>query len=159
MSSHGRPHPRKAFAVEEDIRLVRAVEDLGTGSWSVIAACLSGRNARQCRERWRNYLAPNIDNGPWTQAEEELLIVKHAELGAAWKQISAFFPFRTDINIKSRWHQIQRRWRRAHREAEPEPPAAVPKAHSNPEAIFDEIWKAHMQTEEAEAGILYAGWY
>jgi hypothetical protein len=150
MITKSRPHPRNVFALEEDIQLAHAVDDLGTDSWAAVAARVAGRSPRQCRERWCNYLAPNVDNGPWTPAEEELLISKQAELGAAWKQISRFFPCRTDINIKSHWHQIQRRRRRASRDADPP---------VNAETVFDKIWKTHMATNDTMGNISCANWY
>jgi hypothetical protein len=158
MEQHSRQHPRSIFTVEEDVQLVQAVEDLGTDSWVAVSARVPARNARQCRDRWRNYLAPDIDNGPWTAAEEDLLIAKQAELGAAWKQISQFFPSRTDINIKSKWHQIQRRWRRAARRVEPEVPPPPPESPPNPETVFEQIWKAHMQTDEIATYMVYGAW-
>jgi hypothetical protein len=73
---------------------------------------MPGRNARQCHDRWLSYLSPEIGNGPWSPEEEQLLIRKYEEFGAAWKHIATFFVSRTDINVKSRWLLIQRRMRR-----------------------------------------------
>jgi hypothetical protein len=73
---------------------------------------IQGRTTRQCKERWLNYLSPDVGNGPWTSQEDELLLTKVQELGFAWKSIAACFPTRTDINVKSRWRLIQRHVRR-----------------------------------------------
>jgi hypothetical protein len=146
------------FRVEEDLQLTRAVEDLGANSWDAVADRVTGRNPRQCRDRWRYYLAPDVDNGPWTSADEELLISKQEELGPAWKKISRFFPCRTDINVKSRWHQIQRRLRRRTRAAD-DGTSSVVDRRPELESAFDEIWKTHMTTDDTVADILYGGWY
>lgn len=101
-------HPRAKFSKEEDEILKNLVESLGDNNWQAISNRMPGRNSRQCRERWQNYLSPEIINGPWTPEEDELLVSKYKELGPSWKQISTFFPTRTDINIKSRWNLRER---------------------------------------------------
>jgi hypothetical protein len=107
-----KPHPKSKFTAAEDELLGQVVEDLGTDDWQLIARQLPGRNARQCRDRWLNYLSPDVGNGPWTPAEEEMLVEKYREFGAAWKHIASFFRSRTDINVKSRWQLMQRRVRK-----------------------------------------------
>lgn len=102
-------HPRMPFTSQEDELLSKLVKTYGTNNWQSISAQIPGRNARQCRDRWLNYLSPDVVNGPWTAEEEELLVEKYKEFGPSWKQIATFFPTRTDINIKSRWNLIKRR--------------------------------------------------
>lgn len=102
-------HPRAKFTQSEDELLIQLVENFGTNDWQSISHQMPGRNSRQCRDRWQNYLSPDVVNGPWTPEEEELLVKKYEELGPSWKQIATFFPTRTDINIKSRWHLRERR--------------------------------------------------
>jgi hypothetical protein len=82
---------------------------MGIKDWDAIAARLPGRNARQCRERWTDYLSPNVRNSPWTSEEEALLTAKYAELGPTWTRISRCFHERTDINVRSHWQKMQRR--------------------------------------------------
>lgn len=100
---------RMKFTLEEDTKLKELVEKLGNKNWQSISDLMPGRNARQCRDRWRNYLSPDVVNGPWTDEEDELLMNKYEKLGPSWKHIAKFFPTRTDINIKSRWNLKQRR--------------------------------------------------
>jgi hypothetical protein len=69
---------------------------------------MPGRNARQCRERWKHYLEPSINRGEWTEAEDDLLVSKHRELGPKWSQISAFFVSRTAVDLKNRYQRIKR---------------------------------------------------
>jgi hypothetical protein len=88
------------------------VGELGDRDWSTISARMVTRSARQCRDRWVGYLSPRIENAAWTSGEESLLLEKYAELGPRWMLIAAFFPSRTNINLKSRWHLIQRRVRK-----------------------------------------------
>ena len=66
---------------------------------------MNGRNARQCRERWKHYLSSNRGKSPWTEEEDKLLLEKMEELGPKWTKIATFFQDRTDIQIKTRWMQ------------------------------------------------------
>lgn len=99
----GRPHPKEKFSAEEDSKLHELVKKYGENNWYYIAQEMDGRNIRQCRERWRNYLSPEVKNGPWTKEEDDLLFYSYKRYGPKWKFIASFFPDRTDINIKSRW--------------------------------------------------------
>jgi hypothetical protein len=101
--------PRAKFLPADDEQLRHLVEALGQTDWSAIADRMPGKNARQCKERWVNYLAPSLSTAAWTLEEDFLLIRKYAELGAKWVQIAAFFPNRTDSMIKNRFNKLQRR--------------------------------------------------
>lgn len=108
-SNSKKSHPRSTFTENEDKILRKLVKKYGTYDWQLISNHLPGRNPRQCRDRWKNYLSPEVVNGPWTKDEERLLVVKYEEFGPCWKKIAEFFPTRSDINIKSRWNMMQRR--------------------------------------------------
>lgn len=97
---------RKLFSVEEDRMLRLLVMQYGPGDFKKIAAFMPGRTARQVRERYRNYLAPEINNGPWSRQEDDLLRAKFAEFGPKWSKISTFFPSRSDVSVKNRWTSI-----------------------------------------------------
>ena len=53
-------HPRAKFTKEEDEMLKNLVENFGDNNWQVISSKMPGRNSRQCRERWQNYLSPDV---------------------------------------------------------------------------------------------------
>jgi hypothetical protein len=61
------------------------------------------RTARQIRERYLNYLDPNIKQGNWTEEEDQKLFsfISQKEKNS-WKNISRHFPGRTDVSIKNR---------------------------------------------------------
>jgi hypothetical protein len=48
------------FTPEEDGTLTHLVTHYGTSNWKGIASLMGTRNARQCRERWNNYLDPKL---------------------------------------------------------------------------------------------------
>jgi hypothetical protein len=105
-------HFKEKFTPEEDNLVTAAVCELGTTSWYAISERVPHRSARQCRDRWQNYLSPTVGNGPWTPEEDELLIDQHRQHGSSWRRIAPVFPTRTEINLKNRWHVIERRLRR-----------------------------------------------
>lgn len=105
-------HSKSKFSPEEDIHLVELVKIYGDSDWNKIALMMPGRNTRQCRERWRHYLTPEVTNAPFTPEEDSLLILKYAELGSKWKLMATFFKGRTDIAIKNRWLLLNRREQR-----------------------------------------------
>lgn len=89
---------------EEDETIVNYVRTCGTKSWTRLAQLLPGRIGKQCRERWVNHLDPNINRGPWTDEEDNLLIELHEKYGNSWTKISDHIFQRSDNAIKNRWN-------------------------------------------------------
>ena len=100
---------RSSFTPEEDAKLRKLVQQYGEKSWPQVASYMEGRTTRQCRERYRHYLSPNIINGDWTPEEDKLLIEKYNQLGPKWVSIAKVFKTRTDINVKNRWIVLMRK--------------------------------------------------
>jgi hypothetical protein len=73
-------------------------------SWDIIAKRLEGRTTRQCRNRWMHYLATEINSGPWTPEEDQLLVDKINEIGMVWVAMSPYFQGRSDNALRNRWH-------------------------------------------------------
>lgn len=97
---------RQTFTPEEDARLHLLVMKHGQ-NWKLIASEMPNRSVRQCRERYQNYLAPGVLNGPWSQQEDKLLYEKYQIFGRKWTIIARFFKNRSGANVKNRWTQIQ----------------------------------------------------
>lgn len=104
-----RPHPKIKFSKEEDERLRQVISHYGVQDWDAIADQMPGRNQRQCRERWFNYLSPSVNKEPFTPEEDQLLIEKYNEHGSRWVRIAKFFSGRSDTAIKNRWMALQRK--------------------------------------------------
>jgi len=82
----------------------------GVKNWAQIATELHMRNGKQCRERWRNHLRPELNKGDWTQDEDVTIWSRVQQLGTKWAQISELYmPLRTDNDIKNRWNSIIRK--------------------------------------------------
>ena len=132
---------RQLFSPAEDQRLRILVDQLGTASWKEIAKRMPNRTARQCRERYKNYLSPSVVNGPWTPEEDALLIEKVHELGVKWAKIVQFFTSRSDVNIKNRWKTLVGKHQpknTARIELPPDKPLSKPKRKLPPISSLDD---------------------
>jgi hypothetical protein len=99
--------PQAKFTQAEDNLLRQAVNELRpVAHWTVIADRVPGRTARQCRERYLNYLAPNVALGQFSQDEDLRLRSLYAQYGAKWSQFVNFFEGRTDIALKNRYNKL-----------------------------------------------------
>jgi hypothetical protein len=96
------------FSPEEDAKLLDLVQRYGAKDWMKIANLMETRNARQCRERFKNYLNPDLRKDPWTREEDEILDQRYMEYGAKWNKISKFFVNRSDNAIRNRWMMMAR---------------------------------------------------
>ena len=105
------------FSAEEDALIIKLVKKFGEKAWSSVAARIPNRTARQIRERYKNYLSPDVNNSPWTAEEDARLLMLVAEHGPKWSKIMAHFRNRTDVSIKNHYILIQRREARLRRKA------------------------------------------
>lgn len=100
-------HKRSTFSREEDRKLQELVAKYKT-DWAKIASEMPGRNSRQVKDRWENYLSADIEHRPWTSDEDSVLYEKYAKFGPRWKYISSFFEKRTEAQVKNRWRLLER---------------------------------------------------
>lgn len=128
---------------EEDEIIINYVQNHGDKDWAKLALLLRGRTGKQCRERFKNHLDPNIAKNSWTEAEDKLLIDLHQKLGNSWTKISAFFEGRTDNCIKNRWNStLKKRLERIER-GEP----LVMKRGRKPKGYYENIPKPEISLE------------
>jgi len=95
---------RRPFTPHEDAALIRLVGSDGETDWEAVSRQMEGRTARQCRERWLNYLSPSIRSDPWTDFEDRLLVAQINELGHSWATIGHAFNGRSENDVKNRWY-------------------------------------------------------
>jgi hypothetical protein len=124
---------RKIFNAEEDEELLRLVAQYGCDDWALIASQMGSRTPRQCRERYKTYLCPDVNTAPWSPGDDELLLDKYQMLGSKWSDYRPFFPNRTVNNIKNRWHTLARRTHQAPSTATPLAVPAPPALPGSPE--------------------------
>lgn len=95
----------------EDEELVKLIRENGTKQWSQIANQLNAslgvtRNGKQCRERWVNFLNPEIKKDPFSLAEDILILEKRLSIGNKWSEIIKEMPGRTENNVKNRFNMM-----------------------------------------------------
>jgi hypothetical protein len=105
-------NPRSSkFRSDEDDVLAAVVAEYGTGDWNYISTFIPDRNARQCRERWSQYLDPDLQWGVWSESEDSLLESLFARHGTKWHTIAQSFNHRSSMNVRNRYYQLARRKR------------------------------------------------
>jgi hypothetical protein len=71
------PEAKKGPWIDEEDEILRAgVARFGNEDvkWGNIAKSIPGRNAKQCRERWKTALDPSIDRSEFKQYEDRLIL-------------------------------------------------------------------------------------
>lgn len=99
---------RSQFTKSEDELLKILVQKNGDYDWNTVAKGIPGKTPRQCRDRFKNYLSPQIVNGRWTKEEEAVLIMQYSKFGPKWARLNQFFPNRSVTNIKNHFSSIYR---------------------------------------------------
>lgn len=123
-----RGQSRRNFTKDEDVRLKKLVSQYGEDNWESISGCMPGRTPRSVKERWTTYLSPKVNNGPYTQNEDALLVQKFCELGPRWVEISKCFVGRSDNSLKNRWYtHLSKRLDNFDSTPEPEIEETIPK--------------------------------
>ena len=106
----GRTNTHVLWTAQEDACLRQLVDEHGEQAWALVASRMPHeRNNKQCRERWRNHLRPQCNKGPWTEAEDALILERVQQHGTKWARISGqYLPDRPENDIKNRWHILVR---------------------------------------------------
>jgi hypothetical protein len=120
-------HARTKFTAEEDLRLRNLVSRLGCKNWDDIAHLMANRTARQCRDRYKNYLADPSTPSPWLPEEDAVIVREFQETGPRWVEIAKLLRGRTAIHVKNRWHRHL-----CKREAPAAPPSPAAAGHFFP---------------------------
>lgn len=104
-SGHG---VKPKFSVSEDHRLGELVARYGDKCWGFISKKMRNKTAKQCRERYQNYVNPRLAHGEWTDEEDIDLISKYNEIGPKWTLLATLFNGRSVNNIRNRWLKLKR---------------------------------------------------
>lgn len=79
-----------------------------TKTWTWVATFITGRNAKQCRERWQNFLNHSIVRGGWSKEEDETLFKLYKQEQGRWANIARLMPGRTENSVKVRFQSMKR---------------------------------------------------
>jgi hypothetical protein len=82
--------PTDVYWTQEEDRILRENQDLGSLTWNEIAECLPGRSVAACRMRFNNYLKNGQTKASthWT-SEDDSILCEQQEL--TWNQTAGFF--------------------------------------------------------------------
>jgi len=110
---------KSAWCEEENVCLLAIIQRRGAKDWRSIADELNlmgtyKRKPKQCRERWHNFLNPEISRDEWSLKDDLFLLERIEEVGKKWSQVAKKLPGRTENSIKNRYNSIIRIERRKH---------------------------------------------
>jgi hypothetical protein len=128
--------PKVKFEASEDALLLEVVRAIGAENWREVATRIPGRTARQCRERWTNYVNPGLTGAQWTDVEDEAILKSVREIGYKWSVIARCLPGRAKNAVKNRFHILRRSQIQGQRSARP--PAQIGRAETITPTIQEE---------------------
>ncbi|KAL7529778.1 hypothetical protein ACHAXR_003146 [Thalassiosira sp. AJA248-18] len=99
---------RSTWTKDEDAALSRAVladPHRPFTKWADLASKL-GRTGKQCRDRWINYLDPELAHGPFSREDDQKLWSGYGLYGNRWVEISllSFQSTRSENHVKNRFN-------------------------------------------------------
>ncbi|XP_067826086.1 snRNA-activating protein complex subunit 4 isoform X2 [Heptranchias perlo] len=98
---------RKEWTAEEDQMLTELVQKMRVGNfipYTKIAYFMEGRNSSQLLYHWSKSLDPTVKRGPWSRAEDALLLKAVAKYGTRdWFKIQEGVPGRVDVQCRGRF--------------------------------------------------------
>ena len=89
--------------------MFQIISEKGTKQWQEIAEILNAklgvnRNGKQCRERWYNFLNPEINRDPFSNEEDLKILQLRKQIGNRWSEIVKHLPGRTENSVKNRFN-------------------------------------------------------
>lgn len=133
---------KAAWLDHEDKLLCRVMSNLGFDDseacsakpvWSDVAAFVTGRTAKQCRERWSYNLSPTINRGHWTLLEDSVLLRTQDEVKNNWALIAHVLPGRNENSVKTRYKSIVCAFQRLHSSEDTSSSPSSPSSSSEPQ--------------------------
>ncbi|CAD8120001.1 unnamed protein product [Paramecium sonneborni] len=95
----------KRWTQNEDETLLRIYDEVGP-QWNTIAKQMKSKTDRQVRRRYMNTLDPNLNHGPMTEEEDQLIYQEYLRYGSSWTKISEKMPGRSENMIKNRFYSF-----------------------------------------------------
>ena len=87
----------------EDAKLLELIKMHGL-NWAIIAAALNNRTGKQVRDRYLNYLRPDIRDDEFSAQEDQYLMSLYSRFGRKWSLIARHMPGRSECQVKNRFY-------------------------------------------------------
>ena len=68
-----------------------------------------GKNSKQYREKWINYINPTLDKSPLSEDEVDELFKKYYDNGSSWASIAKIMKTRSENFLKNNFHKKVRK--------------------------------------------------
>jgi hypothetical protein len=95
---------KKAYSQEEERLIIELVDKYGEKDWSTIAKFIQGRNRKQLRDHYINFIKNKPNKNDFTSEEDKQILQMVGEYGHRWQKIADNMPGRTPIMIKNRYN-------------------------------------------------------
>ena len=120
------PRGRKnsTFTPEEDDIIVKLKTQKTPLRWEEISKHTKGKTAKQCCDRYNQYLRISKKRVPWTQEEDEILLRFVKENGHCWKKAESLLS-RDNVDIKKRWYNKLNKEMNHHKVQSSPPPEEI----------------------------------
>ena len=104
-----RPGIVKGSWSKEEDQLIRSHVEKNGKNWALISKLMKTRNGKQIRDRFLNYLDPEIKKEKFEDEEDHKIVSLYKDYGPKWSIISKHFEGRTGDMIKNRFHSCLKR--------------------------------------------------
>ncbi|PQE19442.1 Transcriptional activator Myb protein [Rutstroemia sp. NJR-2017a BBW] len=106
-SSPKNTKPPNKWTLEEDNLLQQAMilQDGENINWHEVAACVPGRNNKDCRKRWVYNLSLKPKKGRWSKDEDARLLNAAQNLQYRWAEVAKVVGGRQPDQCSRRWHE------------------------------------------------------
>ena len=108
MRSSSIKRKKNPWLPHEDDEVIRLINLYGQ-SWSKISGIIKNRTGKQVRDRYLNYLRPDLKDENFSEEEDQLLVSLYLKFGNRWSKIANGIPGRSECQVKNRFHAFTKK--------------------------------------------------
>jgi hypothetical protein len=95
------------WGLEEDHK-IKDLVNLYNYNWAKISKLINNRTPKQIRDRYINYLDPNLNSNPFTEEEDNIILSFVKTNGKHWVKLSKLINGKSSLSIKNRYFSLIR---------------------------------------------------